>query len=594
MIDNTESILETKKNDVQYIRKKTINNKNLPRITCLIRKYIGSICDLLTHSEIWKDEDKENFSWNDFYELAGGKVEFVAKNLGLNQEQVLILCYLTSQHYDVYVSEIELARNLNCNMIEFMEYQADIESLKKQRFIYTKKDGMSTGYLYRVVPAFIEALRKGEKFKPEIPKFKKTEDLFSAAYDVFTERGADWFDYDSFISELRLLVKKNKHLNFSAEIIKMKLSDENFMIVFYFCLELFIFERVNIYLAPMDEFAEKNTSFKFTEALFDNDEHELIKLKIIEKYHEHDILDFQSDEPKYRLTAKAADDLLSELPLIRKSSIKSGYIKKLKNETAEKKLFFNEAEEEQIRRLEFILGENKFSSVLKRLKEKDMPCGVTCFFHGSPGTGKTETAFNLARKTGREIIQVDLSTIKDAYVGESEKNVKAMFDQYRELYQKSAAAPILLINEADGIFTGRVMINKDSKNSTVAQMQNTMQNIMLNELDIFEGILIATTNLSYNMDQAFERRFLYKIEFKKPNSNVRKKIWLSLLPELPEEIVNTLAEKYNFSGGEIYNIARKCNINYVVLGIETDYDSLEKLCEKEKRGFYAKETVIGF
>jgi hypothetical protein len=261
-------------------------------------------------------------------------------------------------------------------------------------------------------------------------------------------------------------------------------------------------------------------------------------------------------------------------------------------ETTVKELFYNEAEEESISKLEHALDENNFQAVQKRLREKGMPGGIICFFYGEPGTGKTETAIQLAHKTGRDIFNVELSSIMDKYVGESEKNIKAVFDDYYEFSKKCKLTPILLFNEADGIFSRRLTIDNDSK--SVAQMHNTVQNIILEELENFEGILIATTNLSDNMDQAFERRFLYKIEFKKPGVRVRQSIWKSLLPELSQDDINVLAEKFDFTGGNIQNIAKKSNINYVISGKTSDYTSIEALCKEEHNYIYTKEPVIGF
>ena len=84
-----------------------------------------------------------------------------------------------------------------------------------------------------------------------------------------------------------------------------------------------------------------------------------------------------------------------------------------------------------------------------------------------------------------------------------------------------------------------------------------MQNIILQELENLDGILIATTNMTQNMDKAFERRFLYKIEFSKPEKNIRKMLWKSMMPDLNEEDALALASRFDFSDGQIENIARK-------------------------------------
>ena len=203
----------------------------------------------------------------------------------------------------------------------------------------------------------------------------------------------------------------------------------------------------------------------------------------------------------------------------------------------------------------------------------------TCLFYGGPGTGKTETVNQLARLSGRDIMLVDVPSLKDKWVGESEKNVKAVFDRYRDLVRKSKVAPILLFNEADSIFGKRLT----EVNHSVDQMLNTMQNIILQEMENLDGILIATTNLTENLDSAFERRFLYKIKFESPDVEAREHIWHAMIPELTHEEVGRLASSYEFSGGQIENVARKFSINNILYGNHEDsrMESIFSFCDNE-------------
>jgi len=112
------------------------------------------------------------------------------------------------------------------------------------------------------------------------------------------------------------------------------------------------------------------------------------------------------------------------------------------------------------------------------------------------------------------------------WVGGSEKNIKALFERYRQYVKKIENKPVLFFNEADAIIGKRMEFNDKSR--AVDQMENTVQNIILQEMENLDGILIATTNLTKNMDTAFERRFLYKITFNKPEKEVRHHIWKSM------------------------------------------------------------------
>lgn len=148
--------------------------------------------------------------------------------------------------------------------------------------------------------------------------------------------------------------------------------------------------------------------------------------------------------------------------------------------------------------------------------------------------------------------QVNISEIKSMWVGESEKNIKGIFDDYRKMVKQSAKTPILLFNEADAII-GKRMVGAEK---AVDKLENNIQNIILQEIEQLDGILIATTNLAENMDKAFERRFLYKVKFEKPDLHGRLQIWQTMIPSLNDADASFLAARYDFSGGEIENIAR--------------------------------------
>ena len=174
--------------------------------------------------------------------------------------------------------------------------------------------------------------------------------------------------------------------------------------------------------------------------------------------------------------------------------------------------------------------------------------------------------------------------------GESEKNIKSLFDSYRDKVKKSEKAPILLFNEADAIINKR----QEGAERSVDKMENSIQNIILQEMENLDGIMIATTNLAQNMEKAFERRFLYKIKFEKPTLEARMHIWHEMIPTLSEHDAKTLAEKYEFSGGQIENIARHNAINGILYGDQGNtLESLMTYCDSER--LETKQTrKIGF
>jgi SpoVK/Ycf46/Vps4 family AAA+-type ATPase len=315
-------------------------------------------------------------------------------------------------------------------------------------------------------------------------------------------------------------------------------------------------------------------------------DHTLIHLNLIENTNDDGFVNSDS----YRLTDFAKKEFLAELELTEmKVKRKKGLI--LWEKVNPKSMFYNEGESQKIAELTSLLKEENFAKIQTRLIENGMRNGFACIFSGAPGTGKTETVYQIARNTERDIMMVDISNIKDMWVGGTEKRIKAVFDNYKTVLNAGDTAPILLFNEADGIFGKRMEFNKGS--NSVDRMENTMQNIILQELENLKGILIATTNLTENLDSAFERRFLYKIEFTKPSLQARLSIWRAMLPALSETAVGELAARYDLSGGQIENIARKCAVEQVLSGTIPSIERLHSFCNDELL-LDKNRNIIGF
>lgn len=256
---------------------------------------------------------------------------------------------------------------------------------------------------------------------------------------------------------------------------------------------------------------------------------------------------------------------------------------------AHKQLYFDSSLQRQLSLVTDSLDNESYQQMVTRLREKNLPTGVAILLYGLPGTGKTESVMQIAKQTGRDIMHVDISSTKSCWFGESEKLIKDVFDSYKRLCNKSKVTPILLFNEADAIFSKR----KDNNSSNVAQTENAIQNIILEEMEKLDGILIATTNLAENLDKAFERRFLFKIQFDRPTIEAKSKIWLNKLPSLGCNEADQLASQFDFCGGEIDNIVRKATMDEVVYGTAPSYEMLVTLCKEEKIG-KQQHNKIGF
>jgi SpoVK/Ycf46/Vps4 family AAA+-type ATPase len=237
--------------------------------------------------------------------------------------------------------------------------------------------------------------------------------------------------------------------------------------------------------------------------------------------------------------------------------------------------------------------------VFTRLKEwgiRDKSKGIEAkiIFYGLPGTGKTITSLALAKSLKKQVLSFDCSKILSMYIGQSEKNVRNIFDQYKKISIKTKSEPILLLNEADQFLSSRVSSSMNGSE----KMYNQMQNIFLEQIEKFDGILIATTNLIENLDKAFSRRFNYKIEFTKPNIEQRKSLWNKLLPlNLPVKSsldINKLSS-YSLTGGQIELIIKNTAFKIAIKdqAIFSTEDFIDQI-DKELKSMFDKENKMGF
>lgn len=260
-------------------------------------------------------------------------------------------------------------------------------------------------------------------------------------------------------------------------------------------------------------------------------------------------------------------------------------------ELGEKALFYPEEIIAQIDMLKNSLVESNLAAMQKRLEAKHLPRGIAVLLYGAPGTGKTESVYQIAKATNRKIYHVDISETKSMWFGESEKRIKRVFIDYKNFCkscrQHGENVPILLFNEADAVISKR----KNVSSGNAAQTENAIQNIILEQMETLDGIMIATTNLCDNMDGAFERRFLLKIRFDRPGLKERCQIWKSKLPLLSDDDAELIAGRFDFSGGEIDNIVRKCEIEEIITGVQPELAKIEELCTNERLSAEEKHRV---
>lgn len=254
-----------------------------------------------------------------------------------------------------------------------------------------------------------------------------------------------------------------------------------------------------------------------------------------------------------------------------------------------KELFFSEQDRKAIGRLRRAAAPSEYKRIIAALKEAGLrPC-LSALLWGAPGTGKTELARQVARESGRSILVVDVPKLFGIYVGEGSIRLRHLFQTYRYVCAVSSVAPILFMDEADGILSQRV----SRMVSGVDKEANTCQSIILEELNTMPGMLIATTNLISHLDDAMLRRFMLRVEFHLPDPSTRASLWKSKVPSLGEEEAAALAGDYDISGGLIDNIVSIATVDTILEDRPVTAADIRRYCEEQGYG-RGRQQKIGF
>ena len=529
---------------------------------------------------------------DEFWEVCREPLDFLNKELGLTDIQIVVLAIMLEEGDSM--SWKDIAENLDVTRLTLMTYSDEIEELVKKgwlmRYAARGIGGRSQGF--KVVYGVLTALRHNKCFQPpklDNLKIQEFMDILDSHLDSSMRDNDIRFEDD--IEWMKNLVEKNPKLGICKAINKIENDYEKAF--FMLCLadyaqyaddseEGIRFEDIDGILPPDHEIDHFRKNLRNAKGI-------IFRNSLIEHKCEDGIV----NQDRYCLTLKVKKTMLpGYVPSRSRCKEKKTTDSMLHSFTQikEKQIFYNDAEGKSISRLTSLLAEDKYQGVVKRLEERGMRKGFASIFYGSPGTGKTESVLQIARKTGRDIMRVEIAGLRDKWVGQSEKNIKGVFYRYKELCKNCEKAPILFFNEADAIFGTRM----EKAEHSVDKMNNSIQNIILQEMEEFEGILIATTNLTGSLDLAFERRFLFKVEFKKPEKAVKAKIWKSMLGDfLKNEEVIELASMFDLSGGAIENIARKHTIDYILEGETPDIHKIEEYCRIEMYNIN-KRAKVGF
>ena len=511
-------------------------------------------------------------------------IRALKKALGMDTMQVLILTAIVHKSSRFHINGDSVADYLGMDYIKFLTFSKDMDVLRARGYIRIDGDGDI------IIPReVLNTLKDNSPVEPEPVSGLTTAQILSRIRRKLSFREEDEMTTQELLNEIDTLMRENPDTSigrvYQERILKSIYKNER--IVFAVLLYRY-------YYLDDDIIGWHNLDDYFEEDEFDDLRGDYMSGRMDLQRHgiiEHTGVDGILSKDYFKIRDDIKDEALADVGGLKNKAPKISASRRVEAGTiTEKELIYNSAEERQVSQLRELMSEERFTDIRSKMKEQKLRTGFTCLFYGAPGTGKTETAYQIARVSGRDLFVIDVSQIKSCWVGESEKNIKQVFNKYRECVAGGGTVPILLFNEADAIFG----IRHKAADSAVDKMENSIQNIILQEMEDLDGILIATTNLTTNLDKAFERRFLYKVRFEKPSVEARSRIWRSMLPELSEEEASRLAAEFDFSGGQIENISRKKTVKALISGVQPSFDEIREYCQDENIEDNSCRRRIGF
>lgn len=504
--------------------------------------------------------------------------ETLAKYLSVNKQQAMLFAVIFVLFSKLpSVNLRDLYSFVDVDFIEGIRFKHDIEVLLNKELIQSeeyyskqrrKRNLINTGLI--IPESVINSIYTNCELKQKQVEKLDIYEFCDTVTAYINDRYEDKIDTNDLFRYIKELEEANTEIEGIEYLLKIRLLIEERILLYVLIYDMTTTARYTIIERVLKEIYDnaRLRMNKFRELIFKKNV--LFDLGYV-NLHEAKF----SNDALLELTPTGIELLLGDDAILyqtkkSKDILSSEDIKKVE-------LFFDGKLKNEIDFLSNSLINENYIELKKRLSEKNMSSGICSVLYGCPGTGKTELCYQLAKASGRDIFQVDLSQTKDLYFGESEKKVKQIFEKYNNLFSKSEIAPILLINECDGLFSKRFLNAQRSTDQTI----NTIQNILLEELEKFQGILLATSNLAENLDSAFERRFLFKIEFQKPSIAVKMKIWKNKLNWIDDDFAKELAESHDLSGGQIDNVVRKIIMQEVLNGKLSTTEEIYEFCKAE-------------
>ena len=511
-----------------------------------------------------------------------GALDAVEAKLPVNDTQAVLISYLLEARSSNRCDESDMAEFLGCSNIQFISFNDELDDLVRRRLL---RNDRYRGR-YRLDDGLVKAISKDVKYEPKPISGLTTNEIFTEFRRAFSNY-SNSNDEERLLRDFDEIVDANPQSPFVRALLDSSLREcsDTEQRIFYCLAHRYVsFGDESIEIDRLMDLGEEFEDMSLFKRLLGKEKTKMQETGLVAFSNENGFV----DNTKLSLSEEVRAGWFPDVDIV-VEKVQHRDLKSWESITA-KELYYNAGEVAQMERLENLLQEDNFKGVLERLSETGMRKNFTILLTGGPGVGKTETCLQLARKTHRDIFYVDMSKLKSKWFGESEKIVASIFGNYRQMVATSDVAPILLLNECDAIMGKRF----EGVQSSSEQADNSIQNIILQNMESLEGIMICTTNLAQNLDDAFARRFLYKVELTSPNAETRAKIWMSMMPKLSESDAQSLSREFSFAGGNIENVARKSAVEYILSGEEPALETLKGFCTEETGSCKKPRPRVGY
>jgi len=533
------------------------------------------------------------------YQELDKEIQLVAKFLDLNSDlSCLIIAVLFNRRLLKGTSKMELSQlssMFKCNLKDSVILNNELESLKLKRIIKLnkKEDNEITCYLTNDT---IDAVLKGQNSNLKNNKNVKIENLLQAVNRELY-KGIDDEEISSAISDC---FEDFNCLREVKLIQNLKLNEVDRTILLFVILRRVIYKETAVALERIFRVA-LNDPFNryYVKREFESGKNHLFTANIL--------IYSASSNPKEKVEMHPEFIKKIKLKELGKEidfTIDSNLITLINPNEIKLQTQMVYEQSTNIEFLDKILSTDGFISVSEKLKtEKIGENQLVAMLYGLSGTGKTQTVKNIAAKYNRPILQVNISQIKDPYIGISEKNISEVFVLYRkalEHFQRYDAklkgftgTPILYIDEFESLMPQRTAF----ESSPAGNMLTNMVGVFLTEIEKLQGILLLSTNIPSSIDSAFHRRINFKFNFGAYSKNSQRKAMKVYFHDMEEEILDSILNEIDLTPGNIVNMRKAFVLEEIFSDLTSTQKKKEALLAIAKREVILKEKyqpILGF